>query len=120
MPGEKNTKLWTAVSGLLALISRAYHSLIVQAPRVEKAESDTNSTCGFDNHKGTLWNGLISMRGSDPSIGAIYCRGGAREGCLSTPQARIITVMYLNVALYLLPFIHRMTEKLLTSIGFQS
>ena len=93
MSGEKNTKLWTGVSGLLALISRAYHSLIVQAPRVEKAESDTNSTCGLDHHKGTLWNALISMHGSDPSIGAIYCRGGAREGCLSTPQAIIITIM---------------------------
>ena len=63
------------------------------------------------------------MRGSDPSIGAIYCRGGARGrggGCLSVPQAIIITVVYLNLALYLLSFIHRMTKKLLTSTGFLS
>ena len=46
---------------------------------------------------------------------SIYCRVGAR-GCLSPPG--YITVLCLNLALYLLPFTHRMTKKLLTSIGF--
>ena len=44
---RKKMELWTAVWGLLALISRAYHNFSLWCPRVCKGWHE-HSTCGFE------------------------------------------------------------------------
>ena len=53
------------------------------------------------------------------TLAMVPCIVEGPTGCFSELPSSYTTVMYANnMALYLLPFIHRMTKKLLTSTGF--